>query len=145
VRNSNEGWFDIRPNQPFCSFALESGWYKKEDKGTDWFRWADQRAVMHAFTKKAGPAVLSGSLCSAEIPNEIDVAVGDHARATLPVTGANCRTIGSLPLQLKAGHNTIRFLSRNPARVRDMYHRPLALGMGNLRLRADNTTCELSP
>jgi len=145
VRSSKEGWFDLRPIQPACSFALESGWYQKEEKGTDWWRWADQRSQVHAFTEKAGSAVLSGYLCSAEIPNEIDVSVGDHTQGTLHITGGKCEAIGPLPLRFKAGHNAITFASRNPARVRDMYHRPLAIGMGNLRLTVDNATCELSP
>lgn len=145
VRSNKEGWFDIRPIQPFCSFTLESGWYQKEVKGSDWFRWADQRAEVHVFAKKAGSAVLSGSLCSAEIPNKVDVLVGDHTQGTLQIAGGNCQAIASLPIRVKPGYNTIRFLSRNPARVRDMYHRPLAIGMGNLRLTVDNATCELSP
>jgi hypothetical protein len=118
--------------------ALTSGWYPVEHSGQDWLCWTDGRGQLSVVVSNNLVAQLSGQISSAQRPNDVDVVVNGTKAASLRVdwTGWEFRDFQPVDLPLKAGENTVEFVSHNPPIKIETDTRALAVAIRNLSLTA---------
>jgi hypothetical protein len=128
-----------------CSLTFLNGWYAGERNGRGWYRWSDGYGEMRVSTSRDIDIVMSGVLYSIQRPNRVDLLVNGHAIAARKVVGDGPFT--PVQFHLNPGEHSIVFASRNPAILVPPDTRPLALGLGDLRMiSADGTTlCAATP
>jgi len=129
-----------------CFFRLSAGWHNLEGNGSDWWRWTDKTGKVTVTAAQRSEVVLAGELFSWRQPNTVDVVLNGTTAATVNVTWDRFGPFKPIPLSLKAGTNTIAFVSHKPAVTTAQDPRPLAVAVKNLSLTMDTKdACVLEP
>lgn len=121
-------------------FTFMAGWYKMECSGPDWLCWSDGRGRVSVVSTNDTLAVLSGQILSAKRPNDVDILLNGTKVASLRVdwTKWEFRDFHPIECALKAGENTLEFVSHNPAVTLPPDTRPLAVAVRNLQLKTSS-------
>jgi hypothetical protein len=127
---------DQEPRGVPLQFLMTSGWYPTERSGEDWLCWTDSRGGLGISVSNNMVATLSGQILSAQRPNDVDILVNGAKAASVRIdwTKWEFRDFPTVDLPLKAGENTVEFVSRNPAVTIATDRRALAIAVKNLRL-----------
>ena len=120
--------------RPTLSFTFVSGWDKVEQNGADWLRWTDGRGLIRIDVPTNTVAALTGQILSAQRPNDVDVVLNSQTIASLRVdwTKWEFRDFHPVTLPLKAGENSIEFVSHNPPISLKTGGRLIAVAVQNL-------------
>ncbi len=118
--------------------TLTSGWYPVEHSGQDWLCWTDGRGQLSVVVSNDMVAELSGQILSVQRPNDVDIVVNGTKAASRRVdwTKWEFRDFRPIYLPLKAGENTVEFVSHNPPVKIEGDNRALAVAIRNLSLTA---------
>ena len=130
-----------------CELTFSNGWHPAEHAGSNWLRWNTGRGRLNAFVDADTTAVLQGLINSIQRPNKVDVIVNDTPVTTLPIDWEEwaIKPFTPLTLTLKAGLNTIEFVSHNPPITQTTDARPLAVAIQDLQLLSNGQPCKIEP
>ncbi len=130
-----------------CELTFSTGWYQVEHAGTNELRWNTGRGLLNAFVDTDTSAVLLGQINSIQRPNKVDVIVNDQPVTTLPIDWEEwmVKPFTPLTLSLKAGPNTIEFVSHNPPITQTTDARLLAIAIQDLQLLNNGQPCKIQP
>ncbi|HVM59994.1 MAG TPA: hypothetical protein VMV72_03930 [Verrucomicrobiae bacterium] len=129
------------PAQVVGAFRLTEGWHLVERNGSDWSCWTYGRGRLSIAVSNDTLATLSGQILSAQRPNDADILVNNVKLASVSVDWTNWefRSFPPVKLPLKAGENTLEFVSQKPPIRIGTDGRDLAVAVKNLVL---TTTAE---
>ena len=117
-----------------CWMRLTTGWHEHEQDGETWWRWSPGEGEIRVIVGQDATAVLGGKINSLPRPNQVDVVVNGKTQHTFELANDEWIPMNGTPLQLRAGENTVRFVSAEPAGTAPPDQRDLAFALMNLDL-----------
>lgn len=128
----------------FCELTFRDGWQGVERDGSSWMRWNNGRAQLSALVSSPTTVTLQGNIISLQRPNDIDALLNGERITVLKIDWKEWafKPFTPFTLTLKAGLNSLEFISHNAPITQPNDSRLLAVALQNLQmLKDDNQPC----
>ena len=128
---------------PKCTATFNNGWYPREPVGDSWLRWTDGQGQISIAASDDMAVLLQGKINSMQRPNTVDIVLNGNPVSALKTDWDEWafKSFVPLTLKLKAGSNSLKFISHNPPITQTTDSRALAIAIKGLQL----PPCELQP